>query len=355
MSSPPPPVAEKGIPLICCSPSIAQTLTTKAAGTMPGDTPPPNPTGAEIQSPEHKKPVRPNATLHKKLSTKRLVGRLPVTPAESPPSQSGTESVSRASLTPVWQQQQQKETQSQAAEENDVQKDRADQPADQQGASNKHHLLTAAGAVTGLLEQLKDWAHAERERQKTRRDKKAAKKIEQRRTMPSSAVVSRADGEEFGEPLSLVSSGDEAAQAAMDAFDALVAAAEASHSVEQSKRSSTHRKGPKRRHARHTSDTDYAPDGEPVVPSCEEVLQTVEEVGVDEFKSQVLRLAHTLRCKGWRRVALDRYKEITVERISGAFTNVVSYIFFLLICCPKFGTPWENKEVGENLCFRVKE
>ncbi|KAH8153465.1 uncharacterized protein LAJ45_02278 [Morchella importuna] len=44
---------------------------------------------------------------------------------------------------------------------------------------------------------------------------------------------------------------------------------------------------------------------------------------MDEFKNQVLRMAHTLRCKGWRRVSLDRYKEISVERISGALTNAV--------------------------------
>lgn len=185
--------------------------------------------------------------------------------------------------------------------------------------------------------QLKAWAHAERQRQKTRRDRKAAKGAEKRRVVAASSPGDGVHREEFDGPVSPVSSGDEAAQAAMDAFEALVAAAEIPHLDEQSKRPSAHRRSSRRRSTRsrslkggHNSDTDCASDGEPVVPSCEEVLQKVEEVGMDEFKSQVLKLAHTLRCKGWRRVALDRYKDISVERISGALTNVVSLLLFLL-------------------------
>lgn len=228
-----------------------------------------------------------------------------------------------------------------AAEENGAQQAKADQSADQQqnASSNRqrHRLSTAAVAVTGLLGQLKVWAHSERQRQKSRRDKKAAKGAEQRRAAAASPPSGGADTDEFGEHISPVSSGDEAAQAAMDAFEALVAAAEISHSDERSIRLSAHRRSSRRRHTRsrslkggHTSDTDYASDGEPIVPSCDEVLQTAEEVGMDEFKSQALKLAHTLRCKGWRRVALDRYKEISVERISGALTNAVSLLLLLL-------------------------
>lgn len=332
--------------IICCSPSIAQTLTIGAADTAPGDTQLPSPTSAEIQSLEHKKHVRPTSALHKKASSKRLVGRLPISPIETSPSQSGTESVSRTSSAPPWS----KEKQSRAAEKHGTQQG-ADQPADQQhdGSSKHHHhrLSASASSVTGLLEQLKDWAYAERQRQKNRREKKAAKKTEHHRSVASSTEVDGAvEGDEFGEPLSLVSSGDEAAQVALDAFDALVAAAEASRLEEHSRRPSAHRKASRKKHARHASDTDYASDGEPVVPSCEEVLQTPEEVGMDEFKSQVLKLAHTLKCKGWRRVDLDRYKEVTVERISGAFTNVVSLFFTLVVYfyCSRPGTSHGSEE-----------
>lgn len=41
------------------------------------------------------------------------------------------------------------------------------------------------------------------------------------------------------------------------------------------------------------------------------------------FKSEILRLAHTLKLKGWRRVPLDHGGEIDVQRLSGALTNAV--------------------------------
>lgn len=318
-------------------------LTTKTVGTISRDTQPSNQTSAEAQLPEHKKPTRPVTTLHKNISARPFVGHLPIAPTEWSPSQSGTE------------EQQYREGQSRVAEENDARQGKTDLPADrQQNTSNKQHnsLPTVAAAATGLLEQLKAWAHAERQRQKNRRDKKA-KGAEQRRVVAASSHGDGAHREQFGRPVSPVSSGDEAAQAAMDAFEALVAAAEISHLDEQPKRPSAHGRNSRKRSTRsrslkggHNSDTDYASDGELVVPSCEEVLQKVEEVGMDEFKSQVLRLAHTLRCKEWRRVALDRYKDISVERISGALTNMVSLLLFLL-------KRQRNREIGKDQCFNT--
>ncbi|KAK7917066.1 choline kinase [Apiospora marii] len=41
------------------------------------------------------------------------------------------------------------------------------------------------------------------------------------------------------------------------------------------------------------------------------------------FKTDVLRIAHTLRIKGWRRIPLDSGDDIEVERLSGALTNAV--------------------------------
>ena len=41
------------------------------------------------------------------------------------------------------------------------------------------------------------------------------------------------------------------------------------------------------------------------------------------FKNEIVRLAHTLRLKGWRRVPLDGGADIEVERLSGALTNAV--------------------------------
>lgn len=96
-----------------------------------------------------------------------------------------------------------------------------------------------------------------------------------------------------------------------------------------------------------SSDTDYI-DGDAIVPSTDVVLDNSKTLsytggeadsqinlldsrkrGLKEkeawlhFKKEIVRLAHTLRLKGWRRVPLDRGGEIDVERLSGALTNAV--------------------------------
>jgi len=98
-----------------------------------------------------------------------------------------------------------------------------------------------------------------------------------------------------------------------------------------------------------SSDTEYQ-DGDVVVPSCDVVLDnsrtlsyaggapessntTVtlstskraekERIAWSVFKGEIVRLAHTLRLKGWRRVPLERGPDIEVERLSGALTNAV--------------------------------
>lgn len=71
------------------------------------------------------------------------------------------------------------------------------------------------------------------------------------------------------------------------------------------------------------SDTDYTAEGDFLVPECEVTLETPEKISWGNFKKEVLKLTHTLGCKGWRKVALERYKELEVQRISGALTNVV--------------------------------
>jgi choline kinase len=98
-----------------------------------------------------------------------------------------------------------------------------------------------------------------------------------------------------------------------------------------------------------SSDTEYQ-DGDVVVPSCDVVLDnsktmsysggtadssnTVVTLSTSKraekerkawslFKCEIVRLAHTLRLKGWRRVPLEKGGEIEVERLSGALTNAV--------------------------------
>lgn len=96
-----------------------------------------------------------------------------------------------------------------------------------------------------------------------------------------------------------------------------------------------------------SSDSDYQ-DGDARIPTAEVVLDNSKTLaytggaaeseidlpgkgkrsakdkeGWVEFKNEIVRLAHTLRLKGWRRVPLNRGADIEVERLSGALTNAV--------------------------------
>lgn len=91
-----------------------------------------------------------------------------------------------------------------------------------------------------------------------------------------------------------------------------------------------------------SSDTEYQ-DGDLLVPNVEAVLDnskivnnpfaqtdnditTVKSKDKDQwntFKCEVVRLTHTLRLKGWRRVPMERGADIDVQRLSGALTNAV--------------------------------
>ncbi len=96
-----------------------------------------------------------------------------------------------------------------------------------------------------------------------------------------------------------------------------------------------------------SSDTEYQ-DGDALIPTAEVILDNSktlaytggaadsetdipgrskvpnkENEGWITFKNEIIRLAHTLRLKGWRRVPLDLGAAIEVERLSGALTNAV--------------------------------
>ncbi|KAL9056648.1 MAG: hypothetical protein Q9162_002819 [Coniocarpon cinnabarinum] len=105
-----------------------------------------------------------------------------------------------------------------------------------------------------------------------------------------------------------------------------------------------------RRHsgAGASSDTDHV-DSEISVPTCETWLDnsktltrttglaSLDENGVtysrsmsqreieawSNFQCEILKIAHTLQLKRWRRVPLERSDDIIVERLSGALTNAV--------------------------------
>ncbi|KAI1449240.1 kinase-like protein [Annulohypoxylon stygium] len=101
-------------------------------------------------------------------------------------------------------------------------------------------------------------------------------------------------------------------------------------------------------HRTLSSDTEYH-DGTVVVPTCDAVLDNSKTLGYSggkpsssddlailltkkaekerkawtSFKNEIIKLAHTLKFRGWRRVSLDSGESIDVTRLSGALTNAV--------------------------------
>ena len=63
------------------------------------------------------------------------------------------------------------------------------------------------------------------------------------------------------------------------------------------------------------------------------------------FKHEIVRLTHTLRLKGWRRIPLDRSGDIDVERLSGALTNAV-YVVAPPINLPQTPSVAQDKTVS---------
>jgi choline kinase len=120
------------------------------------------------------------------------------------------------------------------------------------------------------------------------------------------------------------------------------------------------------------SDSDYFEDA--VVPSVNAVLDNTktmsysggaassdEVVREDElqsrrakdkenwlvFKTEIVRLTHTLRLKGWRRVPMESCGDIEVTRLSGALTNAV-----YVVIPPRRVPPPKNADGTPNLAPR---
>lgn len=123
-----------------------------------------------------------------------------------------------------------------------------------------------------------------------------------------------------------------------------------------------------RKQSSASSDNDHA-DNDFVVPSCNAVLdntKTLQYVGgassesdssSDElqrtasykdrdawakFKFEIVRLTHTLRLKGWRKVPMKSSNNVTVERLSGALTNAV------YVVSPPADLPQRTERDGSN-------
>lgn len=140
----------------------------------------------------------------------------------------------------------------------------------------------------------------------------------------------------------------------------------------QHRRSKKHRSRPKGLRRGSGSDSDHL--DEAVVPGVDAILDnsktlayTGGSVSTDQltltpdqrsrymkdkshwlaFKAEILRLIHTLRLKGWRRVSMDSSTDLEVTRLSGALTNAV-----YVVKPPPPSPPTPNADGTEKLAPR---
>lgn len=200
-----------------------------------------------------------------------------------------------------------------------------------------------------LLDRVGEWL--DRERKKMGRRKRVYPSKKAQAPAPS---VQAGDGEELGPRERSDSIDSQSSEVSLDRLQRILDDSMSNMGISPAppvkpslgKRPSSRRRGHPKLSRVPSSDTEYI-DGEAVVPTCEATLDnskasysggsvTTEDVPASlsaketrsrqawtTFKNEVIRLAHTLRLKGWRSVPLDGGDKIGVERLSGALTNAV--------------------------------
>jgi choline kinase len=194
----------------------------------------------------------------------------------------------------------------------------------------------------GLLSQVTAWIEKEKSRRHARKQRGDAKETKE----PNGEEI--VEGEDQGSRRGSVSSDG---SAALEELEQMVQ----KNLMFESKRSSysssrRYSSAKKLKPEALSSDTEYQ-DGDAVVPTCDAILDNAKVLGYDEeeddgmdsesnpvddsskktqdrearstFKYEIVRLTHTLRLKGWRRVALESSDAIKFKRLSGALTNAV--------------------------------
>ncbi|KAF2194417.1 kinase-like protein [Zopfia rhizophila CBS 207.26] len=206
-------------------------------------------------------------------------------------------------------------------------------------------------AHDSLIKQVTAWIKQEKARRVARKAKRKAttKKISKDTQVKEHSVI-----DDAGEPRSTrerspseSSGGSVALEHLANILERTLSLKSADGSPRKRRTSHGHKSSAiMKRHSTVSSDTDYFDSVDQLVPRCEAVLDnsktiayggggpesnegktgksaTKEKEAWSTFKYEIVRLTHTLKLKGWRRVPLDQSREIDVERLSGALTNAV--------------------------------
>ncbi|KAI1176417.1 kinase-like domain-containing protein [Nemania sp. FL0916] len=244
-----------------------------------------------------------------------------------------------------------------------------------QGSSHTHrrHRMDAVGER--IIAQVADWLEHERVKRQNRKAKRAhgSRKKHQRQEDEASGSQSAIPARRFSiDSQSSEVSLDRLQKIIDDSMSSLGLSAIPHHSPRLGRKSQRRRSV--QMHRTQSSDTEFF-DGDVLVPGCDGVLdnsKTLSYLGgsavTDEtastskrkeekerkawliFKSEIIRLTHTLRLKGWRRVPLDSGDSISVTRLSGALTNAV-----YVVTPPEnmMGKPEPGKKNPAKLLLRV--
>lgn len=235
------------------------------------------------------------------------------------------------------------------------------------GEANSHHHVRHPDRASHIISQVAEWLQSEKAKKATHKSRKRA--VHAKLTHAANATGSltdhlRSDGSKqhkhhHARTNSDVSEGSVALEELekilshnLDLGDDGIATPKEDLKKSHISRHRSTRKGSKRLLRRSStiggsSDTDY-PDHEILVPAAEVILDNSKTLGYTGgaasskadllnpskriakekeawriFKIEIVRLTHTLRVSGWRRVPIDQGGEIDVERLSGALTNAV--------------------------------
>ncbi|KAE9982805.1 hypothetical protein EG327_005747 [Venturia inaequalis] len=199
----------------------------------------------------------------------------------------------------------------------------------------------------GIVSRVATWLHHEKSRRAAHKSRRKGGKGASHSSAPSVGLDGASDG-----PERRTSEASEGA-AALEQLQEILAGLSSSEKPTRRNISKRVKSAQKLRRLSGTapSDTDL-PELDPIAPSCDVILdnsQTLSysggEVEIEDgfekrpsllrgtstmqkdawktFKYEIVRLTHTLRLKGWRRVPMGMSSQIGVERLSGALTNAV--------------------------------
>ncbi|KAH6644534.1 hypothetical protein C7974DRAFT_298597 [Boeremia exigua] len=217
-----------------------------------------------------------------------------------------------------------------------------------------------------LVKHVQSWLKSERTRRASRKAKRKAAK--NARQVDESQEVSKDQTEAQQTSRGRSDSDSSDGSVALDQLTSIlektlnITPADAKRKINHVRRMSTGLK----RHSAVSVDSDYFDSIDTLVPSCDVVLDNSKTMAysIDDadhepenedterrrrkekeawttFRYEILRLAHTLKLKGWRRVAMEQHDEVDVQRLSGALTNAV-----YVVSPPKNIKPKEERTDG---------